>query len=576
MVLALIAVLAVWVGLGTRLVYLHIFPTVKLVSNSDREHLVRQELPVSRGRILDCHGNIAALDLPMKNIVADPTLTTNDQQKYAVAMRLAQTLNLDPALILPRLDRPRSRYQIIQKFVMTDVARDIEKLKLPGVSLEDASARRYPHGTLACHVIGFANLDGTGSAGIEQRLDMFLKGRPGLRISEQDGRHRELYNRRGTEIDPQDGADVYLTLDLNLQHIVERVLEEALRVHQARRAWCLVERVRTGEILAMANRPNYDPNDYRNAETNAMKNLAISHVYEPGSTFKMASITAALNEGVVTPDQVFNCENGRWLFRGKLLHDYHPYGHLSVADIIKKSSNIGAAKIGLALGEERLENYLRAFGFGRPTGIDLPGEEGGILFPRAKWNQLSISRIPMGHEVAVTSLQIINALCCIANGGHLMRPYVVARVEDANGVVVRCGAAHEVGRPIREDTAQLMQKLLTRTTEPGGTGAKATVAGYTVGGKTGTAVKIVDGHYDDKYNVASFAGFLPAEKPEIAIMVVVDEPQPLHTGGLVAAPLFSQIASNAVRCLQIPSSATLVAGLTGGPTGAVTTPGGVP
>ena len=575
MVLALVAVMALWIGLGTRLVYLHIFPSAKLLGDSDREHLVRRELPVARGRILDCRGNIAALDLPMKNIVADPTLTTNDQQKYSVAMRLAQTLNLDPALILPRLDRPRSRYQIIQKFVMTDTARDIEKLKLPGIFFEDTSSRRYPYAALACHVIGFANLEGVGGAGIEQRLDLFLKGRPGLRISEQDGRHRELYNRRGTEIDPQDGADVHLTLDLNLQYIVERLLEEALRVHQARRAWCIVERVRTGEILAMANRPHYDPNDYRNADTNAMKNLAISHVYEPGSTFKMATIASALNEGVVTPEQVFDCENGRWMFHGKLLHDYHPYGRLSVADIIKKSSNIGAAKIGLALGEERLESYLRAFGFGRPTGIDLPGEEGGILYPRTRWNQLSISRIPMGHEVAVTSLQIINALCCIANDGHMMRPYVVSRVEDANGLVIRRGAPREMGQPIREDTARLMQKLLTRTTEPGGTGTKAAVAGYTVGGKTGTAVKIVDGHYDDKLNVASFVGFLPAEKPELAIMVVVDEPQPLHTGGLVAAPVFSQIASNAVRCLQIPSSATLMAGLTGS-TGAAASPGGVP
>lgn len=562
MVLALVAVLVLWMGLGARLVCLHVFPKSKLLNDSEREHVVRRELPVARGRILDCRGNLAALDLPMKNIIADPALTTNDQQKYTVAMQLAQVLKLDPAAILPRLDRPRSRYQVIQKFVSAETVRDLEKLKLPGVFFEETSARRYPHDQLASHVIGFANLEGVGSAGIELRFNNELRGRPGLLVSEQDGKHREIYIRRGTEIAPQDGADVYLTLDLNLQYIVERALDEALRVHQAKSAWCIVERVHTGEILALANRPAYDPNEYRSAPSNALLNIAIGRVYEPGSTFKMATIAAALNEGTVTSDMVFDCENGKWLFRGKILHDYHPYGRLSVADIIKKSSNIGAAKVALTLGEERLENYLHLFGFGQPTGLDLPGEEAGILHARKHWNALSISRIPMGHEVGVTSMQMLNVLCCIANDGHLMRPYVVSRVVDANGLVIRHGKPREIGRPIREDTARLMQKLLTRTTEPGGTGTKAAVAGYTVAGKTGTAQKIIDGHYSDSANVASFVGFLPAEQPAIALIVVLDEPQPLHTGGLVAAPVFSQIASNAVRCLEIPSSATLLAGAT--------------
>lgn len=560
MVLVLIAVLGVWTGLCGRLVYLHVFPSQKLVEDSQGGHILKRELPVARGRIFDARGNMLALDLPMKNVIADPMLTTNDHQKYSVAMKLAQTLNLDPALILPRLEKPRSRYQVIQKFVSVETTTNLAAFKLPGVFFEDASARRYPHGTFACQVLGFANLEGVGSAGIEQRLNDLLKGRPGLRIGEQDGKHREIYDRRGTEIEPQDGADVHLTLDMNVQHLVERALDEAMRVHQARRAWCLVERIRTGEILAMAARPNFDPNDYRNADTNAIKNLVISHVYEPGSTFKLATVAAALDAGTVTPDQIFDCESGKWLFRGRLLHDYHPAGRLSVADIIKKSSNIGAAKIALTLGEERLDQYLRAFGFGRRLGMDLPGEEGGILYPHRQWTPLSISRIPMGHEVAVTALQLLNALCCVANDGHLMRPYVIARVVDAKGLVLRRGAPVQMGQPIREDTARLMTRLLIRATEPGGTSTRACVAGYTVGGKTGTAVKFVNGTYDSRYNVASFAGFLPAEKPEIGIMVVVDEPQPLHTGGLVAAPIFSQIASNVVRCLQIPSSATLLAG----------------
>ena len=258
MVVALIAVVVLWVGLGARLVYLHVFPKDKLVSDSEREPIVRRELLAARGRILDCRGSLAALDLPMKNVVMDPTLTTNDQQKFAVAMRLAQMLSLDPAFILARIERAHSRYQIIQKFVGVETATNLAAQKLPGVFFSDTNARRYPHGQLACHVIGFANLEGVGSAGIELRLNELLKGRPGYRMGEQDGRHREVYSRRGIEIDPQDGADVHLTLDLNLQYVVERLLEEALRVNQAKRVWCVVERVHTGEILAMANRPAFD------------------------------------------------------------------------------------------------------------------------------------------------------------------------------------------------------------------------------------------------------------------------------------------------------------------------------
>ena len=563
MVLVMIFVLALWSLLATRLVYLHAFPSPKLVADSQGEHSIKRELPVSRGRILDVQGNILALDLPMKNVIADPTQTTNDHQKFAVAMQLAQKLHLDPGDILKKLGKVHLKYQVIQKYVSVETATNLAAMKMPGVFFEDSSIRRYPHGSLASHVIGFANLERVGNAGIEQRLNMLLTGRPGLRMGEQDGRHRELYNRRGIEIEPQDGADVHLTLDLNVQFLVEQAIAEAQRVHQAKHVWCLVERVRTGEILAMASLPNYDPNEFRKANSNSLQNLVISYTYEPGSTFKLATVAAALNEGTVTQDQIFDCENGKWFFHGKWLHDYHPAGRLSVADIIKKSSNIGAAKIALTLGEERLENYIRAVGFGHRTGCDLPGEEGGIFAPRTRWSDLSISRIPMGHEVAVTALQLLNALCCIANDGHLMRPYVIARVEDNKGHILRRGVPVEVGQPIRADTARLMRTLLIRATEPGGTATKARVPGYTVGGKTGTAVKLIHGAYDSRFNVASFAGFLPAEQPEIGIMVVVDEPQPLHTGGLVAAPVFSQIASNVVRCLSIPSSATLLAGAAG-------------
>ena len=541
-----------WGGLAARLTYLQLWPKDALREEIRRGHAIQEKLPVGRGRILDCRTNPLVQDLPTMNVCADPQEIIKDGKLRVVTLELARRLQLDPAVVFAQLNRPASRYQRLQRFVPTDQAREIEQLKLKGVFLEESSARHYPKDQMMCHVIGFANFEGVGSAGLEQRLESFLRGHPGIREGVKDGRRREIYGLRTTEIAPQEGADVVLTLDQNAQHVMEKALDEAMRVNQAKGAWAIIARVRTGEILAMASRPAYNPNDFRHAPPETLRNNVIGYSYEPGSTFKLATIAAALNEGTVTPDTMFNCENGKWLFHGKVLHDYHPYGWLSVADIIKKSSNIGAAKIALTLGEARLEQYLRAFGFGRPTGIDLPGEESGLLHPVARWTPLSISRIPMGHEVLVTSLQMLNALCCIANEGRLMRPYVVQRVVDPRGRILLQGAPREIGRPIRADTARLMCRLLTRVTEPGGTGAKAAVTNYTVAGKTGTAVKVMDGKYVGSLNIASFAGFLPAEKPELAIMVVVDEPQPLHTGGLVAAPVFRDIAAQVIRYFDIP------------------------
>jgi cell division protein FtsI (penicillin-binding protein 3) len=552
MFLVVLVLATAWVGLGARLLMLHLGPNEGLRSRIEKIRSVVQEIPVGRGRVLDCHGNILALDLAVKNVCVDPMVITSNGHANAVGAHLARLLQMDPAMVFARLNRPGRRYECIKKFVEEDTADQIQRMQLTGVFFEDASARYYPKGSMFCHVVGFANLEGVGSAGIEQRMDSYLRGHSGLRISEKDGKSREVYGRRSLDIKPQQGVDVYLTLDQNLQYIVEKSLDAALEEYQAKGVWAIVERVKTGEILALASRPAYDPNLYRTAPENCVLNRPIGYVYEPGSTFKVAVISAALNEGTVEPEDIFDCENGMWNFQGRPLRDYHPYGRLSVADILKKSSNIGAAKVALTLGERRMETYLRAFGIGKPSGIELPGEEGGILRDRTKWSALSISRMAMGHEVGVTSLQMLGMLCAIANNGFLMKPTIIQRMVDAEGRTVMEFSPEVVARPIREDTARLMQKLMSRVTEEGGTGTKGRVAGYTVAGKTGTAQKAIPGGYSDSANVASFMGFLPAENPELAIIVVVDEPQPLHTGGLVAAPVFREIAEQAVRYLDIP------------------------
>ncbi len=547
------AVIAALAGLSVRLVFLHLGPNEALRRKIVKTRRVERRLRGGRGRIFDRRGEIMALDVAVKNVCADPKLLHESGSLQAVALRLARLLEMEPAVLLARLDLPRRRFAYVKRHVPPEVGEMIRRMKLQGVFFQDDVARYYPHDQLMCHVVGFVNMERVGSAGVEQKLDRYLKGTPGLLVSERDGRRRELYDRRTVEVPASAGADVYLTLDVELQYMVEKALDEAVSENAAKGAWAIVERVRTGEILAMASRPAFNPNEFRKSDPESMRNRAIAYVYEPGSTFKLAVIAAALNEGLVTADEVIDCENGVWMYRGRPLRDYHAHGRLSVADVLKKSSNIGAAKIALRLGPERLDRYLRAFGFGRRTGVGLPGEQAGILHPPRAWSALSITRIAMGHEVAVTALQMLEMACAIANGGYLMRPYVVRRVVDWRGRELMAAEPRVVARPIREATADLMRRLMVRVTEPGGTGWRAALAGYRVAGKTGTAQKPVRGGYSRTADVASFVGFLPAEDPELGIIVVVDEPQPRHTGGAVAAPVFRKIAEQAVRYLDIRS-----------------------
>lgn len=554
--LALSLLVMVMGGLSARLVFLHAGPCDARRARIDELRRLEQNLTVGRGKILDCNGNILALDLVRQEVRSDPALIAENQSLDLVVNELARVLDLDAAGLRVQLGRPERRDVTVLGYGRTvdqAVAEQLRALQLPGVFLREFMVRAYPRGPSLCHVLGYVNLARQGSAGVEQRWERYLRGVPGLLISELDGRRRELYDRRLLEIRPRPGADVVLTLDQYVQYIAEQAVRQAVEEQRALAGWAIVERVRTGEILAMAGYPDYDGNDFRNAAPENRRNRCIAYNYEPGSTFKMAVIAAALDAGVVHPGQVFDCENGAWIYQRRPLRDYHPYGRLTVADVVKKSSNIGAAKIALELGPARLHAYLTAFGLGKPMGIDLPGEEGGTLHPVSRWTPLSITRIAMGHEVAVTSLQMLGVMCAIANGGVLLRPYVVREIRDGDGQVLSRQEPVELGRPISADTAACMLKLLTRVTEEGGTGRRACVAGYTVGGKTGTAQKPVPGGYSDLLNMSSFVGFIPAEAPQLAIIVVLDEPKQTRTGGAAAGPVFSAIASQAVRYLDIPS-----------------------
>lgn len=548
-----VVLLAVWAGLAARLSYLHLGSNDHLRDRVANLRKRTQEIFVGRGRILDRKNNIMALDVAMKNVGVQPqVIVTNDHARFIVH-HLARMLELDPAVITKPLSNPGLKFAYVKRYVDADVASTIASMGLQGVEMRDVSGRSYPRENLASHVIGFSNVEGFGGAGIELRFDRHLRGVPGIRQFEIDGYRREIYARRGVDIQPQEGADVVLTIDQHVQHYVERALDKAMEEHNALGAWAIVQHVRTGEILAMANRPTYDPNLFREAKPDEMLNRAVGFTYEPGSTFKVAVFAAAFNEGLIHPDDIVDCENGTWIHNGRPLRDYHPYGKLTYADALKKSSNIAAAKVALLLGEKRLYDYLRAFGVGQSTGIQLPGEEGGILHPRSSWTKLSVSRIAMGHEVATTSLQLVNMMSAIGNNGFVMKPRIVSRVVNTRGDVVYEAVEEVLSRPIRGETAALMCRLLARITEKGGTGARAAIPGYGVAGKTGTAEKVLPGGgYSKTENISSFMGLVPAEDPQLAIIVVVDAPKPERTGGRVAAPVFREIAEQALNYLDIP------------------------
>jgi len=549
------------IGLGIRLAFLHLGSHEQTRARFDRSRSYERKILAGRGAIHDRHGdgNVLAMNLGVKDVCIDPSVTSKGEGVIKTACKLAELLNVPADEVAVRMKQPERRFEYVKRFVEPDLVEQVQALDIDGLFFRDATIRHYPQKSFLCHVLGFVNHMGTGSAGVEQQLDRYLRGSPGMMEGRVNAMRQELYIRRGRHVPALEGANVTLTIDQNIQYMVEKALDEVMVEHRAEGAWAIVQRISTGEILALANRPGFDLNEFRYAPDLAKLNRAIGYVYEPGSTFKPAVIAAALEEKTVSPDTMFNCENGAWSYKRRILRDYHAYSRLTVADGLKKSSNILTAKVALTLGDEGLDSYLRAFGFGKKLGIDLPGEEHGILHPVKRWSGISATRIAIGQGVAVTALQMLGAVCAIANDGFLMKPYIIREVRSGTGEVMQRTEPQVVSRPISVKTAQTMRRLMGRVTESGGTGRRARVEGYSVAGKTGTAQKPVAGGYSSSEHMASFVGFLPVEQPEIGVIVVVDNPQPIHTGGRVAAPAFKQIAGPAIRYLNVPGTESMLA-----------------
>ena len=548
--MVLLGLTALFATVGFRLFQLHVLRYDELrsqaMANSERV-LHRQG---RRGNILDANGNLLANSLAAHIITADPSLTA--PKAAALARSLSPLLGMDEASLVEKLTR-EGRYVRLKQKVDEETTLRIKALKLAGICFEDQFVRSYPNGNLAAHVIGFVDGTEKGVQGVEASMEEYLAGHAGYEIIERDRRGRELRAYRDEILDPRDGYNVVLTLDQVIQHIAETELEKAMVQFKPQAAMIIVSRPKTGEILAMSCRPTFDLNDPGTAPADARRNRCVSDVAEPGSTFKIIHISYALNEGLVTLSDRFDCEHGAWVYGGRVLHDAHPYGVLSVEEILFHSSNIGAAKIAVfRVGPERLFEAIRRYGLGRKTGIALPGEVSGIVHPVARWNKLTITRIPMGHEIAVTPLQMMMAMNAVANGGRLMKPMILKRVLDQDGRSLGDYQPQLVGLTISPRGTEMMTTALRKVVTPVGTAPKAAVENYDVAGKTGTAQKVENGVYVNRY-YSSFIGYLPAADPEISILVSLDDPSGgAYYGGSVAGPVFRAVAEKVAQYLGIP------------------------
>jgi cell division protein FtsI (penicillin-binding protein 3)/stage V sporulation protein D (sporulation-specific penicillin-binding protein) len=553
--LACFGFIALFSVFSFRLVYLqmvmHDFYAEKAAANHDS----KPTLYADRGTIVDANNEVLAHNVPAQVVAADATHLGDVDATVRI---LSEELKIPAGELSEKLHTNR-RYIVLKREVPDAIAASLKaKLaaqKLRGILFEHDSTRIYPNGSMLCHVIGFTDFDRKGIQGVEASMEEYLRGQNGYRYIEHDAAYREITLYRGTERAPHNGYQVQLTIDLALQSIVETELDAAMREFRPKTATIILMRPQTGEILAMANRPNFDLNERADAKDEEKKNRAIIDMMEPGSTFKIVPVAAALNERKVRPDSIIFCENGVFLYGGTKLHDHAHYGDLSVQDILVKSSNIGAAKLALSLGDQTFYEYICRFGFGAYTGIELPGEIKGQIHPPQTWRKSSITHMPMGHEVGVTPLQMTMAMATIANGGKLMTPRIVKSITGEDGKVISSLTPIELRQVITPQTAREVGIALRGVVSDRGTAAAAAVPGFTIAGKTGTAEKLgPDGHYERDKFVVSFVGYLPADHPELVGMVVLDEAQTTpekNYGGLVAGPIFSRVAEKAARHMDL-------------------------
>lgn len=589
---------ALWLVLAGRLVQLQWFSRHRFAEEVEQQSTLLEEIPARPGDIFDREGRVLATTVAAKSFFVVPSQLTKQPEQWELVRRIANAVAQDADQLQARIAQHSEKHflWVRRRITDTEVVARLQDIKLAHElgGFRDEFLRQYPQGHLAAHVLGGRDIDGVGRGGIEQSLDERLAGKSGYRELVLDARRRVIDMHMDVERKPQHGQSVTLSLDTIIQLHAEEELDKLMQKWRAKHAAAIVMDPKTGELLALASRPTYDPNDLTNVSEEAWKNQTLAAIYEPGSTFKPFIVAWGLEHGLIRRDESFHCEHGEYRMGSRILHDHHPYGMLSLTDVIVKSSNVGMAKIGQRLGNEQLYNATVAFGFGRRTGIELPGELSGMLHPLKRWTSYSTGSIPMGQEIAVTPLQLITAHAALANGGMLVSPRVVRsgraspngrpwaekpendrRTADAKPLFRNVSLSIESDEPeleppdtdavtsssvvsetVSPDVARwLIESVMTEVVKRG-TGRKAKLPDYTVFGKTGTAQKRDPrtGKYSNRLHVSSFVGGAPAANPRLLVLVMVDEPSSggEHFGGDIAAPPAREILNHALIQLGVP------------------------
>jgi cell division protein FtsI (penicillin-binding protein 3) len=535
-----------------RAAYLQVFCGPALAQKASGQYEKTIHTVGKRGTIYDTQMRELAVSVESLSLAANPRLIKDSRQ---VAHKLAPIIKLKSGTLQKTL-RSKRHFVWIKRQVTPREVQAVKKLAIDGIEYIPEHSRYYPNRGLAAQLVGFAGIDGTGLEGIEYQFNAELTGRQQIFTVLKDAFGRG-FETPDDIVRRDSGNNVVLTIDRTIQHVAERSLKQAVETHQARSGIAVVMAPQTGDVLALAHFPFFNPNNFKNFSREIRRNRAVTDAFEPGSTMKLFSVAAALESGCCTPHTIFYCENGRYRIGTNVVHDTEKHGWLSLQRIVKFSSNIGAVKIGETIGPDVLHHTLTQFGFGRDTGLLFPGETGGRLAPAKRWTRFDVAAVSFGQGISVSALQLTTAVAAIANGGVLMKPRVVKAIMDPRGRTVRAFKPQALTRVISPQTAAHVTRMMALVIAEGGTGTQAGLEGYSAGGKTGTAQKIgPSGTYARDLYVSSFVGFAPLENPRLAILVVLDEPRDGYYGGVVAAPVFRQIAQEVLGYLNVQPSRT--------------------
>jgi len=535
----------VWIAVVlARLSYLQLYCYSEYLAKAQHQQQRIFEISPMRGTIYDRKGRELAVSLPMDSVFADPAEIADVGM---VARLLSGVLDVPAEDLATKIEEARTPVRLARK-LSPETFQRISDMNLKGVFFQKENRRVYPQRELAASVLGYVDLDEKGIGGIEYSLDKQIRGRPGKVMVMADG-HRRWYDRSEAAADP--GASVTLTIDETIQYIAEKELARAIQDTQAKAGTVVVQDPNSGELLAVANWPVFDPNDAGSYPDEDRIDRAVASAYEPGSTFKVLTLTGAVENGVTTPDDLVDCQMGQILVAGRLIHDWKKFGVMSVREILEHSSDVGAIKIALQLGAPRFYDTIRAFGIGQPTGIELPGENRGILRPIENWSASSIGSLAMGQEVSVTPIQIISAISAVANGGTLYRPRIIREIDGGEPEPPHSGSGPQQATDAK--TAATVREMMEDVVLEG-TGKLARLDGYTAAGKSGTAQKIdpATGRYSATQYNSSFVGFAPVNNPAVTILIVLDSPVGEHHGGEVGGPVFKRIAEQVLTYLDVP------------------------